>query len=233
MSRRAAKPPMTREARRASKQQHILATAHGLLRQHGHERLSLRDVARGAGMSPAGMYEFFEDREHLVAALGSEASARLSRSLRTATRGALDPVELLLRLGLAYIRFAKRHPADFMLLYGRLSKRRSLADKASAESEYDQICSAVEKIIGVERMDDADPRFLETLAYGFWSVIHGMAILQLTHLAGFQADFATAQRLILENIIISWGQMDRKQVLAMYAEASKPLPKTHARRCTQ
>ena len=233
MSHRPAKPLMTREARRASKQKHILTTAHGLLRKHGHERLSLRDVARSAGMSPAGMYEFFDDREHLVATLGSEASARLSRSLRTATRGVPDPVEQLLRLGLAYIRFAKRHPADFMLLYGRLSKRRSLADEVLAESEYDQIRSAVAEIIGVERMDGADSRFLETLAYGFWSVIHGMAMLQLTHLAGFQAPFATAQRLVLESIIKSWGQMDREQILAMYEEASRPLPKARTRRYTR
>lgn len=230
MSRRAAKPPVTREARRACKQKHILATARGLLRQRGHERLSLRDVARGAGMSPAGMYEFFEDREDLVATLGREASARLSRSLRTARRGAPDPVERLLRLGLAYIRFAKRHPADFMLLYGRLSKRRSLADEVPAESEFDQIRSAVAEVIGVGRMDGADPRFLETLAYGFWSVIHGMAMLQLTHLAGFQADFATAQRLVLESIATSWGQMDREQILAMYVEAPRPL---RARRYTR
>ena len=233
MTRRAAKPPVTREARRASKQKHILTTARGLLRQYGHERLSLRDVARGAGMSPAGMYEFFEDREQLIATLGSEASVRLSRSLRTATRGAPDPVERLLRLGLAYIRFAKRHPADFMLLYGRLSKRRSLADEVPAESEFDQVRSAVAEVIGVERLDGADPRFLETLAYGFWSVIHGMAMLQLTHLAGFQADFATAQRLVLESIATSWGQMDREQILAMYVEAPRPLPKARARRYTR
>ena len=233
MTRRAAKPPMTREARRASKQKHILATAHRLLRQHGHERLSLRDVARSAGMSPAGMYEFFEDREHLVATLGSATSARLSRSLRRATRDAADPVERLVRLGLAYIRFAKRHPADFMLLYGRLSKRRSLADEVPAESEFDLIRSAVAEVIGVEKMEGADPRPLETQAYGFWSVIHGMAMLGLTHLAGFQADFATAQRLVLESIATSLGRMDREQILTMYAEAPQSPSKARARRYTR
>ncbi len=157
MTRRAAKPPMTREARRASKQKHILATAHKLLRQHGHERLSLRNVARSAGMSPAGMYEFFEDREHLVATLGSATSARLSRSLRRATRDAPDPVERLVRLGLAYIRFAKRYPADF----------------------------------------------------------------------------ATAQRLVLESTAASLGRMDREQILTMYAEVPQSPSKTRARRYTR
>lgn len=222
MGRRVTKPPETRETRRASKLKHILTTAHELLRQHGHERLSLRDVARSAGMSPAGMYEFFEDREHLVAALGNEVNTRLSRSLRRATSGTPDPVERLQRLGLAYIRFAKRHPADFMLQYGRLSKRRSLVDAVPTESEYAQIRAAMAEVIGPERLKGADPRVLETLAYGFWSVIHGMAMLQLTHLAGFQADFATGQRQVLKSIATAWGQMDREQILAMYAGAHRP-----------
>lgn len=219
MRRRTEKQPVTRAARRARKQERILTAARELLRQHGYERLSLRDVARRAGLSPAGMYEFFDTREHLVATLGGEAGARLSRALHASTRGVPDPLERLMRLGLAYIRFAKRNPADFMLLYGRLSKRRSLTDEAPAESEYDQIRSAVAQVVGTERMDVADPRILETLAYGFWSVIHGMAMLQLTHLAGFQADFATAHRLVLETVAASWRQIDLEKALALLAEA--------------
>ena len=184
-------------------------------------------------MSPAGMYEFFEDREHFLATLGDEAGVRLSRSLRRAKQGAPDPIERLLRVGLAYIRFAKRHPADFMLQYGRLSKRRSLADEAPPESEYGQISLAVAEVMGEKRMDGADPRVLETLAYGFWSAIHGMAMLQLTHLAGFEADFPTAQRLVLESIAESWGRMDRKQILTMYADAPRTPPRAHARRSTR
>jgi len=38
----------------------------------------------------------------------------------------------------------------------------------------------------------------------FWSSVHGMAVLQLTHLADFEADFAAAHRLLLENTARSW-----------------------------
>jgi AcrR family transcriptional regulator len=223
------KKPLTRAERRARKRQLILTAARKQLRSHGHERLSLRDVARSAGLSPAGMYEFFADREQLVATLGSEASARLSRNLRASTRGAPDPVERLLRLGLAYIAFAKRYRTDFMLLYGRLSRRRSLVEAAPAESEYDQILSAVAAVVGVERMGGADPRGLEALAYGFWSVMHGMAMLQLTHLAGFHADFATANRQVLASIAASWREMELEKILALYPGGARPRPKAHAR----
>ena len=227
MSRKVARASETRDGRRARKQARILAAARGLLRQHGHERLSLRDVARRAGLSPAGMYEFFDGREHLVATLGGEAGSRLARALGAATKEVADPVERLVRLGLAYIRFAQRHPADFMLLYGRLSRRRSLAEDVLAESEYGQIRAAIADVVGVGRVSGADPRFLEALSYGFWSVIHGMAMLQLTHLAGFRADFGPAHRLVLESIAASWQRMDWERILAQHAEA--PGPKSSVR----
>jgi hypothetical protein len=49
---------------------------------------------------------------------------------------------------------------------------------------------------------------LELLSYGFWSSIHGMAMLQLGHLAGFRADFAGAHRLLLEGMARSWQRAD-------------------------
>jgi AcrR family transcriptional regulator len=175
------------------------------------------------------MYEFFEDREHLVTTIADEASARLARGLRYATRGDQDPVERLVRLGLAYIRFAKRHPADFILLYGRLSRRRSLAEDAPADSEYSHIHTVVVETIGAERLGDIDPRLLEALAYGFWSVIHGMAMLQLTHLDGFKADFETAHRVVLESIADSWRRRDWEGALAVIAESPRVRRKTHDR----
>jgi len=213
--------PGIRARRRAQKLARILSASRALLRHHGHENLSLREVARRAGLSPAGMYEFFDTREHLVDALAREANAALSRALRSAVSKESDPVERMVRIGLAYIGYAQKHPTDFLLLFGRVSGRRSLIEEVPPESEYAQIRTAVADVIGVGRLGGADPRFLEALAYGFWSSMHGMAMLQLTHLAGFEADFATAHRLVLESIARSWQRIDWKSVL-----------ETHTNRCT-
>lgn len=58
MARPKTKRPGIRAQRRARKQARILTVARALLRDYGHERLSLRHVARRAGMSPAGMYKY-------------------------------------------------------------------------------------------------------------------------------------------------------------------------------
>jgi len=208
MARPKSKPPGVRARRRARKLARILAAARALLRDHGHEGLSLRQVARRARMSPAGIYEFFDDREHLIDALAAEANQALVAALRAAAADAPDPLERLVRPGLAYIRFAQEHPTDFMLLFGRRSTRRSLAEEVPENSEYALIRHAVAELIGVGGPGGADPRILEVLCYGFWSSIHGMAVLQLTHLAGFGADFATADRLLLQGLARSWRRAD-------------------------
>lgn len=208
MARPTTRRPGTRAQRRARKQARILAVAHALLRDLGHERLSLRHVARRARMSPAGMYEFFDNRERLIDALAAEANEALVAALRGATQGAPDPVERLVELGLAYIRFAQEHTADFLLLYGRRSSRRSLAEDVPAGSEYGAIISAVRDVASAGRPEGEVLPFLEALAYGFWSYIHGMAMLQIGHLAGFGADFATAHRLLLAGMARSWQRAD-------------------------
>jgi AcrR family transcriptional regulator len=135
MARLTTKRPGIRAQRRARKQAHILTVARALLHDHGHERLSLRHVARPAGTSPAGIYDYFDSRDHLIDALVGQANGALTASLRAATHGVSDPVERLVGLGLAYIRFAQARTTDFLLLFGRRSARRSLAEDVPARSE--------------------------------------------------------------------------------------------------
>jgi len=213
MAQQRSKTPGVRAQRHARKKARILAAARALLRLRGHENLSLRHVARRARMSPAGMYEFFDNREHLVDVLAGEASEALASALRAATDGTQEPVERLVKLGLAYLRFAQERPMDFTLLFARRSTRRSLAGDVPENSEYSIIRTAIEDLLGSGERHGEGLRLLEVLAYGYWSSVHGMAVLQLTHLADFEADFATAHRFLLEDMARSWQQSDWKKAL--------------------
>jgi AcrR family transcriptional regulator len=222
MARLKTKRPGIRAHRRARKQARILTVARALLRDHGHERLSLRHVARRAGISPAGVYEYFADRDDLIDALVGQANEALAASLRAATQGLSDPLERLVELGLAYIRFAREHTTDFLLLYGRRSSRRSLAEDVPAGSEYEAMIAVVRDVVSAGRPDGKALPFLEVLAYGFWSSIHGMAMLQLGHLAGFSADFAGAHRLLLAGMARSWQRADWTKVAGSPATGRSP-----------
>ena len=51
-----------RQRRHEKSQQAILDIAAKLIVEHGHEKLSLREVARQADYSPAGLYEYFKSK---------------------------------------------------------------------------------------------------------------------------------------------------------------------------
>ncbi|MBI5534781.1 MAG: TetR/AcrR family transcriptional regulator [Deltaproteobacteria bacterium] len=190
--------PPNRQARRESKRSAVLSVARSLLASVGYEDLSLRAVARGAGISPAGMYELFESKEALLDAMGAASSAAMSRSLRAAARTAAAPCDRVVAIGLAYVRFARRQKDDFLSMFTRSrSPRRSLDQDVPADSPYALMRSAVAELLDPKTLQRADPRTLEGFTYGFWSLVHGMAMLQLTTLAGFHGDFDEAGQLVL------------------------------------
>jgi len=62
----------------------LLKAAFGLLEHHGFEGLSLREVAREAGVAPAAIYRHFEDAEALGMALVQASFEALHESIRLA-----------------------------------------------------------------------------------------------------------------------------------------------------
>jgi AcrR family transcriptional regulator len=98
-----------RDLRRA-----LLAAALEALPEVGPERLSLRDIARRAGVSAAAPYHHFADKEALVAAVAGECAQLLLGALEEAVAEAGEDQRRRFQLtGVAYIRFAVAHPAHF------------------------------------------------------------------------------------------------------------------------
>jgi AcrR family transcriptional regulator len=101
-----------RDLRRA-----LLTTALDLLPEVGADRLSLRAIARRAGVSPAAPYHHFEDKEALLAALAGECAQLLLDALEGAIVQAGEDQRRRFQLtGVAYVRFAVASPAHFRAL---------------------------------------------------------------------------------------------------------------------
>lgn len=96
----------------------LAATLH-IVRKAGPDAVTLRDVAKRAGVSEAAPYHHFESKSHLLlevaargfAALGHRLGAALASDDTTAR-------ERLIALGAAYVRFALDEPGYFRLLFG-------------------------------------------------------------------------------------------------------------------
>jgi AcrR family transcriptional regulator len=88
-----------------------LKAAARLVAEHGHERLSLREVAEEVGVAHRSLYNHFKDREALLDAVATEAFARLGNALRAAkTKEDYTAI---------YVRFALAHRHLYRLMTSR------------------------------------------------------------------------------------------------------------------
>ncbi len=180
---------------------HILDTARDLMVKHGPDEVSLRMVARESGYSPASLYEYFENRDAILAELASRAMDLLGRELRSVNEA--DPLKQLIMLGRAYLRFATENPRDFLLVFSRLpSRRRSFDSPVPARSPYAPVLEAVKRFGDTGGFNPEGDLNTETAALGLWGLVHGLAMLRLEHLRDFEADFTPA----VEGIIRAYLQ---------------------------
>ena len=188
----------------AETKQRILTVARQLVLKHGHGGLSLRAIARAMGFSAPSLYEYFDRKEAIIEAIAGQITGSLRVAMQRAVDGARDPRAGLVALGAGYVAWAKRHPQDFMLMFSRLpSKRRSLNAGGGADSPYMLVIQAAR---AAQASGVLGPKAdAETVAYAIWAAAHGMAMLQLTHLAGFDADFEAADRATLEAIVAGFA----------------------------
>src|ERR1700678_2083881 len=88
----------------------LVAAGRRILEAEGPAALSLRAVAREAGVSPAAPYHHFKDKDELLGAIAREGFARLSLALVAAAGSSeREPEEKMTDLGVAYVRFAQTH----------------------------------------------------------------------------------------------------------------------------
>lgn len=109
----------------------LLAAAERSVRQRGADQLSLRELAREAGVSHAAPRRHFPDRQALLEALAEAGFGRLDAELRTALAAAGEEFRPRLHaMAAAYLRFATEDAALLELMF--TAKHREGADRLVA-----------------------------------------------------------------------------------------------------
>ena len=99
-----------------AKLQHILRTASQVFAQHGFEGTSMRDISRASGVSLAGLYYYFESKQHLLYLIQSTTFTFVLESLRSRLLGVHEPAERLHFLVLNHIEYFLSHPNEMKVL---------------------------------------------------------------------------------------------------------------------
>ena len=150
---------------------------------------------------PAIGHEYFDSREALLAALIHEGFDELKQAF-VSVPAALPPRERLAALGLAYIEFARQRPETFALLFTQHTTRHTqLSEVQHGENFYAVFRAAVVAILA-----KAPARQIDYATYSFWALVHGLAMLQITFLQHFDANFPHLDPTIIATFITGLGQ---------------------------
>jgi AcrR family transcriptional regulator len=154
----------------------LLEEAAEAIRERGVDRLSLRELARRAGVSHGAPARHFPDKASLLTALATDALERFQVALlggmAEAGESALDRHRAI---GMGYIRFAVESPAYFRLL---TSRPYLFEPDAEFHAAYQRLFETIREATVAAQQEGwavgSDP---DDLLLASWSVVHGFAML--------------------------------------------------------
>src|SRR5260370_25563400 len=141
-----------------------------LLEDGGEAALSLRAVARRAGVWPGAPYRHYADREALVSAVAAVGYRELAERLAAAHPSPSTP-EQLASVAIAYVQFALDRPALFRIMFTEPCDRDNDERVAATAAVSEYVRKIVERTFP---QADAD-----ALATAIWALVHGLAFLHL------------------------------------------------------
>jgi AcrR family transcriptional regulator len=171
----------------------LLDAALEVLTEKGLSGLTLRGVARRAGVSEAAPYHHFASKAALVEALVVETLQQLAQALQEAAQAtAGTPLDRLVAVGEAYVRFALEHRAGFQILYRPELRQLSHPIPATDDMVHSPIDRAgmaayqvlLDAIVACQQAGvvvTGDPL---PLALTAWATVHGLAQLLLDGVVG-------------------------------------------------
>jgi AcrR family transcriptional regulator len=151
----------------------LIDAARRILETEGPAALSLRAVAREAGVSPAAPYHHFKDKCELTDAVAHQGWTALGQAIAEARAKAPNPQRALNDIGYAYVAFARENPALYQVMYDATRNQKSLpAHAKEADSGFSQTEEAIIAARGGQSADDVD---LQLATVASWCAAHGVA----------------------------------------------------------
>jgi AcrR family transcriptional regulator len=150
----------------------VLDAAIAIIELDGAESLSMREVARRAGVSHQAPYHYFGDRSGILAAISEEGFTGLAQAFRDVHETELPAAKAGF---IAYLNFAREHVGHFRVMFrndicGVMTHELTAV---AADSAFDELRLMVSRTTGPE----IDQNKAFTFAAMLWSLSHGLATL--------------------------------------------------------
>jgi AcrR family transcriptional regulator len=150
----------------------VLDAALDIITSSGAESLSMREVARRAGVSHQAPYHYFGDRSGIFAAISEEGFSALAGAFRDVQESTISAAKAGF---IAYLDFARSHVGHFRVMFRQdiCGVQENEETATAASSAFDELLQMVARTIG----SSIDQKAAHTFAFTMWSHAHGLATL--------------------------------------------------------
>lgn len=157
----------------------LLAAAMAQLAQQQDASLSLRELARTAGVSIAAVYRHFPSKEALLAEVAAAGFAALRQrwDQHLPPLGSLPAAERFELMGRQYIEFALSVPAHYRLMFEHQDVRQFPVLLQAAEQCFEHVLLTAGAAV---REAGLDAHWAKAAASAGWSLGHGYVMLRLS-----------------------------------------------------
>lgn len=169
-----------------------------MLENEGSEALSLRMVARNAGVSHMAPYRHFDSKDALLAAVAETGFHDLVSAIDAAVSSEEVNALKSRAIGIAYIHFARRRPALYRLMFGpQLSDEAQFPNLAEAMHRAQARCFMAVSLLSPGTSQSSGNQ-AETFGVAIWSLVHGLANLLIDGQLAVPAD---AEDALIEGVL--------------------------------
>ena len=155
----------------------LLAAALDIIGELGPQQLTIREVARRAGVSHTAPYRHFADKDQLILAV-AEQGFELMRQTMTDKKAAApqDEINQFAASGQAYIDFALQHPAHYRIMYSGnlLSSTGQQSLQHTSSDTFKEMVSDMKTCQELNILRPGDPA---QQALAILSTVHGFVTL--------------------------------------------------------
>lgn len=155
--------------------QRILSAASSLFLEGGIEALSVRAIAKRAGLSTIGIYSHFEGKQGILDTLYIEGFERVADAMKV-DDAKLSPKQKALHACAAYLEVADQYGAHYRLIFGESDDTYtpSTEARAVARRAFQGLLDIAASLLPANAsLHEKQKRAIET-----WAVVHGYVGLQ-------------------------------------------------------
>ncbi|UYV38377.1 TetR/AcrR family transcriptional regulator [Rhodobacteraceae bacterium D3-12] len=178
MTQRSERKPRSRSYHHGTLRETLISEGRRMLEKTGPVELSLRQVARSAGVSEAAPARHFDGKDGLLAAIATQGFQELTAIRREIVARKLDNLRTAYEMMRSYVDFAIGKKGVFNLMVGPrlIEKRRHEALQAAGAESFEYFAMAVKNLANESGWPEHQ---VELVAHFAWSVEHGLATLIL------------------------------------------------------